>query len=171
MAYIAFTTFAIMKAPYGNPAVKGFEDLTPAAFLQAEQSPGFIARAVEIDDRSELTNFERDWGEWGEFKVPRFYDGGYKTDSDTRASTLSLWESIAAVRSFVYSGFHKQALAGRTEWFRKPEWPTYAMWWSEPGRIPTWSEAVARLELLHEGGPSPAAFTFGRTFGPLGEEL
>jgi len=44
MAVIAFTTFAIMKAPYGNPEVQGFEDLTPAAFLQAEQSPGFIAR-------------------------------------------------------------------------------------------------------------------------------
>lgn len=164
MAVIAFTTFAIMKAPYGNPEVQGFEDLTPAAFLQAEQSPGFIARAVEIDDRTELTNFERDWGAWGAFKVPRFYDGGFETVSDTRASTLSLWESIAAVRAFVYSGFHKQALIGRHAWFRKPEWPTYAMWWVTPGLIPTWSDAVKRLELLHDSGPTREAFTFEHAF-------
>jgi hypothetical protein len=171
MAYVAFTTFAIMKAPYGNPQVKGFEDLTPAAFLQAEHAPGFIARAVEIDDRTELTNFERDWGDWGEFKVPHFYDGGFTTDSDTRASTLSLWESIAAVRSFVYSGFHKKALEEREKWFRKPEWPTYAMWWIEPGRIPTWSEAVERLELLHDVGPTRSAFNFGKSFDASEQEL
>lgn len=164
MAIIAFTTFAIMKAPYGDPQVRGFEDLTPAAFLQAEQSPGFIARAVEIDDRTELTNFERDWGDWGEFKVPRFYDGGFSTDTDTRASTLSLWQSIRAVRDFVYSGIHKQALEGRAEWFRKPEWPTYAMWWVERDSVPTWSEAVERLELLHDNGPTRDAFTFGKPF-------
>lgn len=170
MANIAFTTFAIMKAPYGDPQVKGFEDLTPAAFLQAEHSPGFIARAVEIDQRTELTNFERDWGAWGEFKVPRFYDGGYRTETDTRASTLSLWASIEAVRSFVYSGVHKRALKDRSEWFRQPEWPTYAMWWVDRGRVPTWSEAVERLELLHDKGPTRDAFTFGSPFDAPGQE-
>src|SRR5688572_27053519 len=109
-----------MKAPYGHAEVAGFEQLTPDVFRLAEQSPGFIARAVEVDDNVELTNFERDWGSWGKFTVPRFYDGGFETASDTRASTLSLWESIEAVRSFAYSGLHKQALVQRQEWFRKP---------------------------------------------------
>lgn len=164
MSNLAFTTFAIMKAPYGQPEVKGFEDLTGPSFRQAERSEGFLARATEIDDNPDLTNFERDWGAWGEFRVPRFYDGGFDTASDTRASTLSLWRSIAAVRSFVYSGFHKQALVGRKEWFRAPNWPTYAMWWVAEGSIPTWSDAVARLELLHDRGPTPQAFTFRTPF-------
>jgi Domain of unknown function (DUF3291) len=170
MANIAFTTFAIMKKAYGHPQVRGFEDLTPAAFRQAEQSPGFIARATELDDRTDLTNFERDWGHWGAFRVPRFYDGGFETISDTRASTLSLWKSIEAVRAFVYSGVHKSALAGRGDWFRKPEWPTYAMWWTDPGHTPTWSDAIARLELLHDKGPSREAFTFAHPFAAPGEE-
>ena len=124
MPTLAFTTFAIMKAPYGEPVVKGFEDLTPLVFAEAEKSPGFVARAKEIDDQSHLSNFERDWGVWGKFAVPRFYDGGYEIATDTRASTLSLWSDIDLVHTFVYRSLHRTALGKRQEWFRKPEWPS-----------------------------------------------
>lgn len=164
MARLAFTTFAIMKQPYGNPVVAGFEDLTPPVFDAAENAPGFVARAREIDDRVTLSNFERDWGEWGKFTVPRFYDGGFDSATDTRASTLSLWVSVEAVRKFVYSGLHQRALSQRKEWFRPPAWPTYAMWWVPDGNVPTWSDACRRLEYLHDNGPSEYAFTFARPF-------
>ncbi len=164
MPRLAFTTFAIMKKPYGAPEVHGFEALTPAVFLKAEQSEGFIARAKELDDRDDLTNFERDWGPWGTFTVPRFYDGGFETAQDTRASTVSLWSSVEAVRQFAYSGLHQRALAQREKWFRTPEWPTFAMWWVTDTHIPTWAEACARLEHLHDHGPSPTAFTFSKVF-------
>lgn len=90
MSRLAFTTFAIMKAPYGNEQVRGFEVLTQPVFNRAETKAGFIDRAIELDDFGHLTNFERDWGAWGPFAVPRFYDGGHNTASDTRAGTLSL---------------------------------------------------------------------------------
>jgi len=166
---LAFTTFAIMLAPYGNGLVAGFEALTPAVFQKAEQAAGFIARAVEVDNNHHLSNFERDWERWGPFAVPRFYDGGFETATDTRAGTLSLWESIEAVRTFVYSGLHQRALQQRHKWFRKPEWPTYAMWWVDDHHVPTWQEASQRLELLWEKGPSPEAFDFQNPFDPKGE--
>ena len=124
MPALAFTTFAIMKAPYGDPVVKGFEDMTPVVFAEAERSAGFIARACEVDDvsadvpdgelaSSHLSNFERDWGQWGEFAVPRFYQGGHEIGTDSRAGTLSLWRDVAAVHTFVYRSLHRKALAKR----------------------------------------------------------
>lgn len=171
MARVAFTTFAIMKAPYGDPEVRGFEALTPAVFRQAENAEGFIDRAREIDDALALTNFERDWGAWGPFAVPRFYDGGHETATDTRASTISLWRSIEAVRAFAYGGLHQRALHQRKKWFREPEWPTYAIWWVADDHIPTWTEASRRLESLHDEGPTPFAFDFRTPFDERGAPL
>lgn len=168
MARLAFTTFAIMKGPYGDPQVAGFEALTPAVFLKAEEAPGFIARAHELDDNSHLTNFERDWGDWGSFCVPRFYDGGFDTANDTRASTLSLWDDIDAVKVFAYSGLHKRALDQREKWFRKPDWPTFAMWWVADDQVPIWTEACAMLEHLHDHGPMQTAFNFTHSFAKPG---
>lgn len=171
MARLAFTTFAIMKAPYGDPQVHGFEALTPGVFRRAEAAEGFIDRARELDDQSHLTNFERDWGAWGPFAVPRFYDGGHDTASDTRASTLSLWRSVEAVRAFAYGGLHQRALHQREKWFRTPEWPTFAMWWVDDDRVPRWADAAERLEHLHDNGPTPFAFDFRKPFDASGDPL
>jgi hypothetical protein len=168
MSRIAFTTFAILKKPYGNPEVQEFDDRTPPTFEEAENSPGFIARAKEAPDQSDITNFERDWGEWGKFDVPRFYTGGRTTETDSRASTLSLWVDLESVHSFVYAGLHRSALSKRHEWFLKPEWPSYAVWWVDDATIPTWSDACYRLEYLHDHGPSPVAFTLRQPFAPDG---
>ncbi len=171
MSRVAFTTFAILKRPYGDPVVQGFDDLTPPTFAQAENSPGFVARAKESPDQSHLTNFSRDWGAWGRFEVPRFYTGGRTDETDSRASTLSLWTDLDSVFSFVYSGLHRTALAQRHDWFLKPEWPTYAVWWVGDDEIPTWADACARLEHLHDHGPTPFAFTLRRAFDADGAEV
>jgi hypothetical protein len=164
MARVAFTTFAILKKPYGDPEVQEFDDLTPGAFQEAEGSPGFIARAKEDESQSHLSNFEREWGAWGKFEVPRFYAGGRTTETDSRASTLSLWTDLDSVWSFVYNGLHRSVLQRRHEWFLKPQWPTYAAWWAPDDAIPTWHDACRALELLHDYGASPAAFTFHQAF-------
>jgi hypothetical protein len=171
MARLAFTTFAIMKAPYGREVVRGFEERTPPVFEAAEGSEGFIARATEIDYRPELSNFEQDWGEWGKFATPRFYKGGTALEEDSRASTLSLWRDLESVHRFVYSGLHVEALRKRHEWFLKPQWPTYAMWWVADSRVPTWEEAAWRLEHLHDHGSTPVAFDFHKPFDELGREV
>jgi hypothetical protein len=167
---VAFTTFAILKKPYGNPEVQEFDDRTPIVFGEAEGSPGFIARALEVSG-SELSNFERNWGEWGAFAVPRFYTYGRETNTDQRASTLSLWKDLPSVLRFVYSGLHLEALKKRAEWFLKPEWPTYAMWWVADDYIPKWQDACRNLERLHDEGPSPDVFDFKVCFDEHGNQV
>lgn len=167
---LAFTTFAILKEPYGHPVVQEFDDRTPDVFAEAEQSPGFVARAAEYSG-SELSNFERDWGEWGQFAVPRFYTFGRTVADDQRASTLSVWEDLASVFAFVYGKLHVEALRKRREWFLQGDWPTYACWWIEDGVVPQWSEATANLERLHDEGPTPEVFDFTRPFDADGRPV
>jgi len=167
---IAFTTFAILKQPYGNPEVQEFDDRTPDVFKEAENSPGFIDRALEVSG-SELSNFERDWGAWGRFSVPRFYTLGRDTTTDQRASTISLWKDLPSVFNFVYAGLHLEAFKKRTQWFLKPEWPSYAIWWVSDDHIPQWQEACHKLEQLHDEGPSPSVFDFKKAFDETGNPV
>lgn len=167
---VAITTFAILKQPYGHPEVQEFDDRTPDVFLEAEQSDGMIERAKEIGGAS-LSNFERDWGKWGAFCVPRFYQFGLATGTDQRASTLSVWRDLPSIFGFAYRGKHLTAFRRRAEWFLAGDWPTYAMWWIDDDHVPQWREACDRLEYLHDHGSSPQAFTFERCFDEHGRRL
>jgi hypothetical protein len=160
----------VLKKPYGHPEVQGFDDRTPAVFDEAERSPGFIDRAREVSG-SDLSNFERDWGKWGRFDVPRFYRYGRDSQTDQRASTLSLWADLAAVYGFTYGGLHVAALRRRTEWFLTPEWPTYAIWWVADDHTPRWDEACRKLEMLHDRGSSPDSFDFKSCFDASGAPI
>ena len=167
---VAFTTFAILKHPYGHPDVQAFDDRTPDVFAQAEGSPGFIDRAREVSGH-ELSNFDRDWGPWGRFCTPRFYTYGRDTGTDQRASTLSLWQDLPSVFRFVYEGLHVEALKRRAEWFLDPRWPTYAIWWIAADYVPQWQEACRKLEQLHDDGPRPAAFDFKHCYDERGNRV
>ena len=160
----------MLKKPYGYPEVQEFDDRTPIVFREAERSSGFIDRAREVAG-TELSNFERDWGKWGRFCVPRFYTLGRETGTDQRASTISLWTDLQSVFRFVYNGLHVAALKKRSEWFLQPEWPTYAIWWVADDHTPQWREACQRLEDLHDKGPTPAAFDFKCCFDQAGNPV
>ena len=159
-----------LKKPYGNPVVQGFDDLTPTVFDISEESPGFIARAKQIDDKKDSCNFNRDWGEWGVFEVPDHYDLGRNDDNDQRASTLSLWTDLTALKKFVFSGLHLSALKKRYDWFQKIRYPNYAIWWVGADHVPTWNESVQRLDSLHKAGPTSYAFDFICPFDSNGEK-
>jgi Domain of unknown function (DUF3291) len=173
MARVALTTFALMKQAYGHPEVQGFLNRSPAVFREAERSPGFIARAPVVPlDEGRAGTVERAWGSWGPLRVPRYYPGGRTARTDSRASTLSLWTDLSSALRFVYkSPFHREALQRRQEWFLKPEWPSYALWWVDDTHTPTWEEACTRLEHLYDHGTSPVAFTFKSAFDANGSSL
>jgi hypothetical protein len=166
MARIAFYTFAIGRGPKRSEVVSGFEALVPAVFRKAEEADGFIARSPRADASSPF--FGQDFGPWGVYAVPRFYRDGTGWGTATQATTLSVWRDPQAVRAFAYNGLHGRALAQREKWFRKPEWPTYAMWWIGDDHIPTWLEASDRLEHLHDHGPSSYVVDFKHQFDPRG---
>ena len=166
MARLGFMTFGILQAPYGDPLVQGFMEATADVFEEAKRSDGYVCHALKPEPTK--PSFGQVYGEFGEFIMPRFYKGGTQQGELTQAATLSLWERIEAVRRFAYGGLHKRALDRRTDWFLKPAWPTYVMWWLADGYVPTWSEASQRLEHLHDFGPTPHAFNFGTSFNPDG---
>lgn len=167
MAQLAFYTFALLHEPIGSEITRPFLEEMPEVFAAAEASPGFVARAVRpVLDKPP---FGQDYGAWGLYAMPRFYDGGTHAHSITGATTLSLWTGIDAVRSFSYSGRHKAALGRRAEWFRRGEWPTYVMWWAGNDETPTWEQAATSLEMLHDKGPTVAAFNFRMPFEAGGQ--
>ena len=149
MARLAFYTFGILREPLGSEVVRPFVESSPKVFAAAEAAPGFIARAVT--PAPGRPSFGQDYGAWGIFAVPRFYDGGSGSDNTTGVATLTLWTGIGAVRAFAYAGQHKVALGQRWEWFRKGKWPTYVMWWVGEGDIPTWEQGARN----HKGGSPP----------------
>lgn len=166
---IVLMTFSVLKAPYGDPSVQEFDDRTPDTFAEAENSEGFIDRAKPVEDIAWMTNFQKDWGRWGPFAVPRFYLGGTSSGNSYQAQTLSVWRDLHAVWTFAYRGaHHRYALKHAKEWFGPQSWPNYVAWWIKDLHQPTWPEACSRLEYLYDHGPSVHAFTFKSAFDPQG---
>jgi hypothetical protein len=81
-------------------------------------------------------------------------------DDDRILINMSVWESFAALRSFVYLSNHLEVMRRRREWFERMAEAYLALWWIPAGQLPTIADARARLDILRERGPSPAAFTF-----------
>ena len=77
---------------------------------------------------------------------------------------MSVWESVEALHAFTYRTAHAPVFAKRKEWFE--EWrsavggSSFALWFVEPGVIPTVLEAKRRFQILNEQGPCADAFTF-----------
>jgi hypothetical protein len=165
---VAFSTCSLLREPYGGEATAEFEELTPEVYRASEAYPGFLERAEPVDARDDLGDPDRDWGKWGRLQVPAFYDGGLTDDTYRGAQTLSLWRDLDSVAGFVYSGVHVAAMRRRHEWFVRPEWPTYVVWWVDDDVTPTWAEAIERLETLHRLGPTPAAFDLRQSFDHSG---
>ena len=82
-----------------------------------------------------------------------------------------MWRDLESVFAFTYFGLHAEALAHGREWFQKPEWPPYVLWWMKAGDQPTWAEGVARHEYLHDHGPSAFAFNFKNSFNAEGKSF
>jgi hypothetical protein len=172
MPRIALMTFSVLRAPYGDPLVQEFDDRTPDVFAEAAGWSGYIDRAMPNPDTPWMTNFQKNWGRWGPFAVPRFYLGGTTSGHTKQAQTLSIWSDLAAVWRFTYRGpLHAIALRKRELWFLEQKWPIYCVWWIDETKQPTWPAACERLEYLHTHGPTPFSFTFKTLFSSGGEPL
>jgi len=79
---------------------------------------------------------------------------------------MSVWESVQALRDFVYGPRNAQVLRRRREWFAGLGSPHLVLWWLPAEQLPTLEQGRARLGLLEAGGPGPRAFTLRQPFGP-----
>jgi heme-degrading monooxygenase HmoA len=118
------------------------ENLEPINRL-ADGAPGFVWRLqTEAGDATSIHAF----------------------DDDSLLINMSVWDSLEALRAFVYSSDHAGVMRRRREWFERLVRPIVALWWVPAGHRPGVAEAVERLSLLERLGPTPDAFTFRQTF-------
>ena len=75
---------------------------------------------------------------------------------------MSVWESVEALRDFVYQSNHLDVLRGRAKWFEKMEKPHYCLWWIPRTHIPTVAEGRARLEHDQQRGATPFSPWFSK---------
>src|ERR1700726_970439 len=110
---------------------------------RADASPGFVWRLrTESADATAILPYE-----------------------DPRINiNMSVWESVEALKEFVYKSGHIVPLRDRLKWFEKPTEAHMAMWWIPAGHIPTVEEAKERLQFRRTRGDSPIAFSFSNSF-------
>lgn len=169
MPHLALYTFGVLKSPLSDPAplTSEFYETGEAVYRKIGRHPGYLAHAETADgDRGVL--FGADWGAWGEFAVPTWYDKGRTAETTALAATLSLWTDPHSAFDAVYTGLHRAALNRRYDWFERTGRPTHVIWWVSGGVTPTWQDGVSRLEHLHGHGSAPHAFTFHHAFAPEG---
>ena len=139
-----------LVAPVSSPQIAGFvAELAPVNAI-ADQAPGFVWRLqTEAGDATSIR----------------------PTQDDLFLINMSVWESIDALHAFTYRSDHRTVFARRFEWFERADGPNVVLWWVPAGTIPSPDEALGRLRLLAERGPTPDAFGFKSTFPPPDEDV
>ena len=67
---------------------------------------------------------------------------------------MSVWRDVAALRDYVYRSGHVEIMRRRREWFTRMAETYMVLWWVPAGHEPTMAEAVERLTLLRQHGPT-----------------
>jgi hypothetical protein len=142
---LAQLNVAKMLAPLDDPRMAAFVDALAPINVAADSSPGFVWR---LEDES------------GDATSIRVFD------DDMVLVNMSVWESVDALKTFVYRSDHAAVMSRRRDWFTRHTTAYLVLWWVPEGHRPTESEARDRLERLQTEGPSQEAFTFGRIFPP-----
>ncbi|WP_242910342.1 DUF3291 domain-containing protein [Actinomadura terrae] len=141
--HLAQFNVATLRFPLDDPAMADFVARLEPVNALADGSPGFVWRLVEE----------------GEDDASRMRPAGVDV-----IVNYSVWESREALWDFVYRSPHLDTMRRRREWFQRHAEAHHVMWWIPAGYIPTVEEALERLALLREHGPSPRAFTFSTSY-------
>ncbi len=143
--HIAQVNIGRVKASTDDPLMAGFMNRLDEINALADWSPGFVWRLKTSEGNA--TYF-------------RPYD------DERILVNMSVWESIEALRQYVYGSEHMELLRHRHEWFERFTGSYLALWWVPAGHLPGIDEAKKRLAHLETHGPTEFAFTFKATFPP-----
>jgi hypothetical protein len=139
---LAQLNIAVMKEPLESPGMADFVANLDRINALAEASAGFVWRLqTEEGDATAL----RPLGE-------------------NTLVNMSVWQDVASLNAFVYRSGHVEIMRRRTEWFERLSEAAVVLWWVPKGYRPSVDEAVVKLALLRQKGPSPEAFTFRQAF-------
>lgn len=144
MYHLAQLNIGKIKYPLDDPHIADFVNNLAKINALAEVSPGFVWRLQ--DENGNATSI-------------------LAFDDPDLLLNMSVWESVDALKAYVYKTEHGDFLRRRHEWFERMM-PYMVMWWVPAGHIPTLDEAKERLAHLTEHGDTPYAFTFRKLFEP-----
>ncbi len=139
-----------IRGPMDSPVMAEFKANLNRINALAEATPGFVWRLQS--DSGNATD------------IP------YSEDP-LEIVNISVWESIDALRGYVYKSHHVEFLKRRAEWFEKAILPIYTLWWIPKGHIPTIDEANDRLSHYREHGSTQYSFWFSQPFPEPRQEL
>lgn len=139
---LAQLNIAVLKAPLDSPPLADFVANLDRINALAEQAPGFIWR-LQTDDGDATA---------------------LRPLGEQTIVNLSVWADAEALADYVYRSGHVQIMRRRREWFERMAEAHMVLWWVPGGHRPDLPEALARLQLLREQGPSAQAFTFKQPF-------
>jgi GNAT superfamily N-acetyltransferase len=139
-AHVAQINIGTMIAPTDDPRVAEFMAALDRINAIADSAKGFVWR-LQTDDGNATS-------------IQIFPD-------PLTLVNMSVWESVDALKAYVYQSDHVDFFRRRAAWF-VPDAKRVALWWVAPGSRPSLDDAVRRVEFLERRGPSPYAFGFGR---------
>ncbi len=143
--HIAQINIARLKAPLEDPLIAGFTSRLGEINALADRSPGFVWRLQEpVGNATYLRPY----------------------DDERILVNMSVWESVAALKEYVYKTIHAELLRQRQAWFGQFSGAYLALWWVPAGHIPSVDEGKKRLAYLEAHGPSEFAFTFKTVVAP-----
>jgi hypothetical protein len=150
--HLAQINIGRLIAPLDDPRIAGFvAQLAPINKL-ADESPGFVWRLQSASGNAT--------------------DIIYAHDDPSINVNMSVWETLDALKDFVYRSRHLGVFRDRGQWFEKMDLPHYCLWWVPVGHIPTVAEGRERLEHYQKHGSTPEAFWFSEWYpAPVGEEV
>lgn len=146
--YIAQINTGTLLAPPDDPLVAEFMDALDRINAIADGAPGFVWR------------LQTDSGNATDVAV---------SDDPCEIVNMSVWETVADLKAYVYRTEHVEFFSRRAEWF-DPDATRVAVWHIEPGEVPELDDAFRRIAFRDRHGASPYAFGF-RAADPLTFEL
>ena len=150
--HLAQANIALTVAPFSDPRMAGLVERVGEMNALAESSPGFVWRFIAVD---------------GDLTYLQPFAGYYGPDDPERIFfNMSVWESVEALKEYVFHTAHRKMLPGKRQWVLPTAPPHLALWWVPSGHWPSVAEARDRLNRIAQAGPSPEAFTFARPFPP-----
>jgi len=138
-----------LVAPINDPRIAEFVAQLDSVNALADRSPGFVWRLQSASGNAT--------------------DVAYNDDPLVIVN-MSVWESVEALRDYVYLSRHVEVLRERAHWFEKPALPHYCLWWVPAGHIPTVMEGRERLEHYQRLGATEFSFWFSQRFPAPAEQ-
>jgi len=136
-------------APVGDPKVAEFVNQLAAINAIADRAPGFVWRLQSSSGNATDVVY---------------------SDDPSMLVNMSVWESLEALRDYVYRSDHVRVFRDRAKWFVKLDKPIYCLWWVPAGHIPTVAEGRERMEHYQQHGSTAFSFWFSQPFPAPADE-